>query len=907
MGRRDDQVKLGGRRIELAEIDAQLCAAPGVRAAAAAVRETTGHNQILVGYVSGDVDPAEVRAFVAKRLPEGIVPIVVRLDMLPLKGSGKVDRKALPWPPPGTGAHVGGPAAPAAGYRAELTGTRAWLAERWAEQLGPLPLSADSDFFELGGTSLAVARLVSILRAQFPATAVADVYHHRRLGQLADRLDHLGSTEEHKAPPPPGRPVWGVVQLLGVLVLVMLASLQWVIGILAYNQWEGYGLRPGWAIVVAAWLLVSSAPGRAAIVVAARRGLLHGLRPGRYPRQGWLACRLWFVERLAQVFHLDILAGTPWTARYARLTGTDVGKGANLRALPPPTSLLHIGAGASLEADVDVHGWWVEGRELVVGEIHIGEGARVGARTVLMPGADIGAGAEVEPGSVVTGTVPAGERWSGSPARREGRAGEEWPVGAGEPLESAGPDRPGRAGGYRAPRMLYALGITILSALPMVAAVPGIVVLGTLGSLASPERAAVSLLVDAPLVAILFMVTYALLTALVVRSVSPLVKPGQHPENGLTAWALWLSGAAMTRSQGILFPLYLSVYTRSWLRLLGISVGKRTEISTSLGLNRLVRVGETSFAADEVVFAGARARGGQIEIRPIEVGSRTFLGNGAIVRGGTRLGNDSLVGLLSSPPPSSADGTSWFGLPPIEFPRVPEQADPSRTTEPRKRLVLARGAVELVRILLPATVSVVLGALVFLALQSLCTSAGAAGLVIGAPFVVLAGGLGAVIFTIAAKWCLMGRYKPEKHPFWSFFVWRDEIINTCQEQLAGAWLLSTALASPLVPAYLRAMGARVGKGVWFETLAITEFDLVDLGDGCAVNRGACIETHLFHDRVLNMGPARLESGSTLGPSSAVLPDTVLGRGCTVGARSVVMRGERLPAHTSWHGAPVQSW
>ena len=204
---------------------------------------------------------------------------------------------------------------------------------------------------------------------------MADVYHHRRLGLLADRLDHLGSTEERQPSPPPGRPAWGVVQLVGVLVLVMLASLQWVVGVLAYDQWEGYGLRPGWAVVVAAWLLVSSAPGRATIVVAARRGLLRGLRPGALPRQGWLACRLWFVERLAQVFHLDVLAGTPWTARYARMTGADVGEGDE----PEDTAAAHQPAPhrrrASLEADVDVHGWWVEGPDIVVGEIHIGEGA----------------------------------------------------------------------------------------------------------------------------------------------------------------------------------------------------------------------------------------------------------------------------------------------------------------------------------------------------------------------------------------------------------------------------------------------------------------------------------------------------------------------------------------------------
>jgi acetyltransferase-like isoleucine patch superfamily enzyme len=356
----------------------------------------------------------------------------------------------------------------------------------------------------------------------------------------------------------------------------------------------------------------------------------------------------------------------------------------------------------------------------------------------------------------------------------------------------------------------------------------------------------------------------------------------------MTAWALWFSGAVMAQARGILFPLYSSVYTRRWLALLGIKVGRRTEVSTAVGLNRLISFADTSFAADDVVFAGTRARGGRLEITPIEVGSRTFLGNGAILRAGTKLGNDSLVGVA------------------LELPRIAERTDPSRTTAPPRRLVAGRAAIELVRILLPITVSVALGALVFFLLESIGTIAGAFWLIVAAPLVILAAGLCAVLATICAKWLLMGRYEPGEHPLWSFFVWRDELVNTLQEQLAGAWLLSHALGTPLVPAYLRAMGAKIGKNVWFETLAVTEFDLVALGDGCAVNRGACVETHLFHDRLLRMGPAVLGRDSTLGPHSAVLPDTVLGDGCSVGARSVVLRGERLPPHTRWHGAPVEN-
>jgi non-ribosomal peptide synthetase-like protein len=524
----------------------------------------------------------------------------------------------------------------------------------------------------------------------------------------------------------------------------------------------------------------------------------------------------------------------------------------------------------------------------------VGAGARVGARTVLMPGAEVGAGAEVEPGSVVTGEIPAGERWEGSPARRVGAAGEGWPRGA--------PPRPAHRLGWRS---MYALGLAVEAALPLVAALPTFGALLLIGSAyAGAERLAITMITLAVPITAWFIVTYALLVAALFRATSRLLQPGVHSDEGGAAWALWFSQSLLDGAMGVMFPIYSSVYTRPWLRLLGIRVGKRTEMSHAVTLNQLTRIGETSFAADDVGFITGRTRGGWLALAPIEVGNRTFLGNGAIAQGATRLGDDSLVGVLTVSPPASSDGTSWFGAPALELQRIPDRPDPARTTNPSRRLVAARGATELVRIVVPSSVAVVLGALVFWALTTLGAAAGAWVMILAAPFMLLAAGVVATALTVAAKWLVIGRYRPSEHPFWSFFVWRDEIMNTCQEALAGAWLMNLALGTPLMSVYLRAMGAKVGRGVWCETLNITEYDVVELGDGSAVNRSAHVETHLVHDRLLRIGPTTLEPGSTLGPHSAVLPDTRLGAGTTVGGRSVVMRGEELPAGTRWHGAPV---
>ena len=117
VGRADDQVKLGGRRIELGEVDAALRALPGVRAAAAAVKTAGGGARVLAGYVVPEggaaIEPARARQALARQLPAALVPRVIVVDSLPTRTSGKVDRAALPWPPPDP-AGPGRPAGPGA-------------------------------------------------------------------------------------------------------------------------------------------------------------------------------------------------------------------------------------------------------------------------------------------------------------------------------------------------------------------------------------------------------------------------------------------------------------------------------------------------------------------------------------------------------------------------------------------------------------------------------------------------------------------------------------------------------------------------------------------------------------------------------------------------------------------------
>ena len=878
--------KIDGRRINLSEVETELTAVPGVRAGAVVAQRAKAGHLVLAGYVvpsTGTGLPA-IRAHLAERLPQSLMPVLIPVASLPVTGAGKLDRKALPWPPPATGADQ------------ELTGTAGWLADLWAAHLGVRPASTSDSFFELGGSSLAAARLVSQLRERYPA-AVADIYAHRTLGGLARHLDQLdaAAVPAHDPAPRPRR-ARGGLQIAGVAAMITMTAPGWLITVLGYSDWSGSHTLPrvAWPWLAAGWLVFLSTPGRVLLVAAARWLLLRGLRAGRYPRRSWLATRVWFVDKLSDLLHLDQYGGTPWAPVVARLMGARAGSGARLGTVPSPAGLVSIGAGATLEADVDVHGWWIDGPDLVIGEVMIGASARLGTRALLMPGSSVGAGAEVDPGAVVTGHIPDGQRWAGSPAQRVGPAGADWPR-----QDAPAPRHP------RLLAFLYALSITIAGFLPLAALVPGLALTSALGADWSSVTASLASTLEwGPLVGALFVVTYAVITALPVRWLGRLLRPGWHA-GGLTTWAAWTREELLASTRTMLFPLYSSLYTRPWLRLMGMSVGPRSEVSTAVGLGPLVRFGACDFVADDVVFNTGRARGGWLHLAPIIVGDQAFLGNGALINGPASLGDGSLVGVQSTPPTDTPAATSWFGTPALEFPRQADRVDPRRTVTPPRRLVAARAVMDLIRVLGPAALSMMLGAGVLITLEE----AGHAGLwamIAAAPVTLACAGILAVLLTAAVKWSLMGRYRAGDHPLWSWFVWRDEILNSCQEELAGTWLLDHALGTPLMSAYLRLMGTKAGRDVWCDTLTITEFDMVTLGDGSAVNRRACVETHLFQDRLMRIGPIRVGVGACVGPSTAVLPDTVLGDGCCIGGRSVVLRGEELPPGTRWHGAPIIS-
>ncbi|MEV6981701.1 Pls/PosA family non-ribosomal peptide synthetase [Sphaerisporangium sp. NPDC051017] len=896
VGRADDQVKLGGRRVELGEIDAALSALPGVAGAAAAVRATAGGHRLLVGYVvpgdPGAFDAAAARERLAGALPAALVPRLAVVDALPTRTSGKIDRAALPWPVAALDAGT------SAGDPGEMTETERWLAERWQEVLGDRVTGPGADFFTAGGTSLAAARLVSALRARHPSVAVADLYDRPTLRGLAGRLDELAAAHDHEnaddgrtVVPMPLRA--SLIQTALTLPLLTVRAMPWLIGAAAAGNLLDSPWTPAisWWWVLAGVLLFMTPFGRLGLAAATARLLLRGLRPGHYPRGGAVHLRIWFTEKLTEMLGVAGISSAPWIAYYARALGAQVGQDADLHTLPPVTGMLRLGRGAAIEPEVDLTGHWLDGDVLHVGEIRVGAGAGVGARSTLLPGTRIGKNAHIAPGSSVSGPVPAGERWAGAPATRQGKAAPR----------TARPPR------LRRWTAIYGVSASLLGLVPLVAAVPGLAVLGAaVQDSPGPVAALGPALLAVPVSTVVSMAAMALLLLVLVRLLGIGLRAGDHPVHSRTAWQAWATERLMAMARVWLFPLYASMFTPLWLRALGMRVGRRTELSTVLALPKMTAVGDGAFLADDTMIAPYELAGGWMRVDHVRIGKRAFVGNSGMTAPGRKVPKDGLVGVLSAAPKKAKAGSSYLGMPPVKLRRTAQRADTSRTYDPPARLRVARALVELCRAV-PAMATVALGVAVLAAFLWLAATAGFAVAALLGGIVLAGAGVVAGAVAVAAKWSLLGRISPGDRPLWSSFVWRNELADNFVEVLAAPWFATPWLGTAPFNAWLRALGARVGRGVWCETYWLPEIDLVSLGDGTSVNRGCVLQTHLFHDRVMSIDTVELAEGSTLGPHGVVLPAATVGSNTTIGPASLVMRGESLPARTRWYGNPVAAW
>ncbi|MFC5720678.1 Pls/PosA family non-ribosomal peptide synthetase [Streptomyces gamaensis] len=930
LGRVDTQVKIRGYRIECGEIEQILREDEAVESAVVVAR-TTGAAQDLVAYLTlhaparSSLDEEDLRerlhTALRRRLPDYMIPAFVEiLDALPLLAADKVDRSRLPAP---ASAPFGRRRAPRI---APATALERQLAAVWQEITGTAEdeLSVEDDFFcDLGGHSMLAARLVSRLRREprLRGIAMGDLYAHPTVRTLAAFV----GTTEHDTPdqaptdttaPPPlrhsGIRVWtcGLAQLATFYTWMLVLSLPLLTLFyrlcvtldLPVQGLTGSGpaawfAHLDWRLFIpvdAAWFVL----GTGLLPVLAARLLLAGVTPGWYPLWGRTYLRFWLYGKVLALSPAALLAGSPLLPPYLRLLGARIGHGCHLAVPPAVPALVELGDGASTGYGARLQPFTVDSGWLRLATVRLGAGSYLGTNSLVLPGARLGDGAAVGDQSLVPAdrTVPDGAYWAGSPAAPAG----------GRPallteLEAA-PDE----GRWPAHVLAgYALGALFLTLAPALVLVPGTVLTAWAAATGGLWWAVAATAVAGPLVPL----STCLLVLLVKRALLPRARAGIHRERSGFGAAKWLADGMMTLSLTVTHALYSTLYLVPFLRALGARTGRWAEVATVSFVDPdLLEVGERSFLADICVVAPAVFHRGRIALATATVGARGFVGNGALVPGSARLGDNSLLGVHSLAPATPIEAeTTWLGSPALFLPRREEsRAFPAKYTfDPSRGLIAARLAVEYFRVTLPATLGGLSLIALLYAMASLAERVPPTAVFALAPALLLGSALAATLVVVALKWLVIGRYRPRTEPLWGIWVRRTELITGLFENLVVPSLLNSLTGTPWIAPVLRLFGARIGKRTWLSTTYLTEFDLVEVGDDAAVGEATSLQTHLFEDRVMKMSRVRVEDRATVGTRCVVLYDARVGADATLDALSLVMKGEGLPPGSDWRGIPAR--
>jgi amino acid adenylation domain-containing protein len=181
-GRKDNQVKFRGYRVELAEIEAFLCAQAGVQAACVLIQSDLGRDARLVAYVllSDALSVAELRTLAMKGLPDFMVPTHFdQLQHWPLTANGKLDKDALrAWPLPQSTLRQ---------TKVLMTDAQRTVAAIWEEIIGPGLYGPEDNFFHVGGHSLMAIQFISRLETRTGLSiTLADMLHNPTIAGIAE-------------------------------------------------------------------------------------------------------------------------------------------------------------------------------------------------------------------------------------------------------------------------------------------------------------------------------------------------------------------------------------------------------------------------------------------------------------------------------------------------------------------------------------------------------------------------------------------------------------------------------------------------------------------------------------------------------------------------------------------------
>jgi non-ribosomal peptide synthetase-like protein len=788
------------------------------------------------------------------------------------------------------------------------------FAEVLAEVMRVDQVPLDSHFFdELGADSLVMAHFCARVRKRggVPSVSMRDVYAHPTIRSLAtsvaERASPRSGTEtgpgDADPPTPTSAREYVVCGALQVLFYLGFSYLGVVAAVEGYHSLVGgaQGVERAWRLVAfaaAGFLALCAVP------IAAKWLLIGRWKPKRIRLWSLDYLRFWIVKTLIRSNpgpHLFV--GSPLYGLYLRALGAKVGSGVVIlsRRIPVCTDLLTIGAGTVIRREASFFGYRALAGRIEIGPVTLGRDVYVGEMSVLDIDTCLGDGAQLGHSSALHSgqSVPAGERWHGSPAQRTDTNYVRIPPARCGPLRRAVSGAVTLIGILLVLAPLCEWGVSLL--------------LAQVSSLVGDNLLIETLVLSA----VLFfggVLVGLLAIGTVPRALRRFIQPDTvYPLYGFryTVYAI-IAGLSRLR----FFPLFFgdSPYIVPFLRWAGFNLTPVVQTGSNFGSEVmtanpfLTSVGTGTMAADGLNVVNDEVSSTSFRVSRAAIGSRNFLGNYVNYPAGGRTGDNCLLATKVMVPIDGEirEGVGLLGSPPFEIPRSVERDsrfDYLRTGEALRRGLAAKNRFNLrtIGILL---VTRWLGVLVLVGidLAAIELVPDAFGHAIMAALLATSAVVVAIYYALVER-CFetLGPPPPaicsiyDPGFWWVERVWKLHPIN----------FLHLFDGTPFKSVLWRLIGVRFGRRVFDDGVFISEPSLTVIGDECVLNQHSIIQCDSQEDGTYKSGPTAIGAGCTIGVGAFVHYGVTMAEGSVLAADSFLMKGETVPAGARWGGNPAR--
>ncbi len=907
-GRIDDQVKIRGYRVELSEIENVANSFEDVKSSVVKVNKFQDSTEALCLYVVAvdkekGIDTERLFDLLKERLAAYMIPPhFMILEEIPMLPSGKADRKQLPLP--------GGENLLSNRKIVEASDKEQKIIADIIKQVFKIENVSIKDHFfnDLGGHSLYAAQVVSSLRKEngFQGLTISDLYEAPTIEGLAEKFSGAEKErptttvkqrkEESKFKETSSRAhkICGFFQGLSIFMVTLMVCVP--VGYVVYNVFNGnFGTKEILLSLFIIGLLYN--PVTIGLAIISKWLLIGKFKEGRYPLWGTYYFRWWLARLFQRMCPEHLLSGTPLMPLYLRLMGAKVGENCYIGTHEfGAFDLVSVGNDSSIAQDCQLLGYSVFDGYINFGKISVGNDCYIGTHSSLSINSTMEDGAMIKEQSMVAPnqTISTGQFWAGSPAKLSSLDTDVYNL-----IKSPNQVSKLRKTVYAA---IHAIVLEFFGLLSVLFFSQGFIFGAFL------RRIPAWVLLASPLTASAIVLLSILEIIVIKRLFMNKIKPGVYSIYSMYYIRKWIADNVTYISLQLLHTLYATLYTIPFLKALGAKIGKDVEISTVTHISpELFEVGDGSFFADASMAGTPKIHNNNVIYEKVKVGSRTFIGNSALVPINANIGDDCLIGVMSVPPNTekTENGTSWLGTPAMYLHKRDINSDFSseETYKPTKLLYLKRLIIEFIRVILPTNLYVLASYFLANIFHDICVGFYFWPSVVLMALVMTAFEGVLILFVVLLKFSLVGTYRPSVNPLWSSFVWKTEFVTGIYDSMLGDHILTPLTGTPILPLIMRLFGCRIGKKVFLDTIFISEFDLVKIGREAAVNYNSTMQTHLFEDRVLKMDYLVIGNRASVGNGSVVLYDTYMEEGAVLGSSSLLMKGETLEAYTHWHGNP----